>query len=399
MNAGVAATAVKISNTCDIHLVPAHRSSTITLHLAVTKLGFLAMPDEPIDFTVLAEAGGPVRRFKAGDVVFNRGDAARELFVIQSGKVEVRRGNRVIAAFSDHNVFGEMALIDSARRSATAVATADSTLIPVSKERFLSLVRNSPDLSINLMRLLTQRLRETERENQLLNIEAITASIAHEVKQPLTAIALHCGAGLRFLGMEPPDLDEARSLLQAIRRDSYRGVEVLDGMRNMFRRVDQARSAVDVNEIAHEVLESLQGRLKSHGIMTDQKLSSKLPPIDGNKTQLQQVILNLVNNAFEAMASHSSPNKRLRISTERRGDQAIAVKVEDTGPGISPNRLEDIFDSFFTTKAQGTGLGLAICRVIVERHGGLLTASSDGKSGAMFQFTLPIKSTDESRVQ
>jgi signal transduction histidine kinase len=357
------------------------------------------MPDESIDFTPLANAGGPVRRFKARDIIFKRGDAARELFVIQSGKVEVRRGNRVIAVFSDNNVFGEMALIDSARRSATALATTDSILIPVSKKRFLSLVRNSPDLAINLMRLLTQRLRETERENQLLNIEAITASIAHEVKQPLAAIALHCAAGLRFLGREPPDLGEARSLFQAIKRDSYRGVEVLDGMRNMFRRVDEARNAVDVNEIAREVLESLKGRLKSHGITAEQDLSSKLPPIDANRTQLQQVIFNLINNAFDAMASNSIPNKRLRISTEQKGREAIAVKVEDTGPGISPKQLDDIFDSFFTTKPHGTGLGLAICRVIVERHGGQLTASSDGKSGAMFQFTLPIKPTGDRRVQ
>jgi len=346
-----------------------------------------------IDFRVLADAGGPVRRFKAGDVIFKRGDAARELFVIQNGKVEIHQGNRAIAAFSDHNVFGEMALIDSAPRSATAVAATDTVLIPVGKERFLSLVRNSPDMAIGLMRLLTQRLRETARENQLLNIEALTASIAHEVKQPLAAIALQGGAGLRFLRMEPPNLDEVLSSLEAIRRDSHRAVELLDSMRNLFRRIGEERHAVNVNDVAREVLASLQGKLPSYGITAKIELFPELPLIEGNIIQLRQVLFNLVNNAFEAMAGAAGPSKSLCVSTAQSGRDAIAVKVEDTGPGIHPSQLEEIFDAFFTTKPHGTGLGLAISRLIIERHGGQLTAASDGQRGASFQFTLPITSS------
>jgi signal transduction histidine kinase len=348
------------------------------------------MADGPIDFSMLADAGGPARSFRAGDIIFKRGDAAQELFVIKSGKVEFRQGTRVLGVLTDHGVFGEMALIDPAPRSATAVAATDTVLIPISKKRFLSLLRNSPDLALGLMRLLTQRLRESERENQLLNIEAITVSIAHEIKQPLTAIALHGGAGLRFLAMEPPNLEEARLLLAAIRNDSHRAVELLDGMGNLFRRVGEARDTVDINELACEVLQPLQKNIQSHGIATRLELFPDLPAVKGNKIQLHQVISNLVNNAFEAMAGGCGSGKFLRVSTERRNRDAIAVKVEDSGPGIDPSRLEDVFDAFFTTKSHGTGLGLAICRLIVERHGGALTASSDGKSGALFEFTLPI---------
>jgi signal transduction histidine kinase len=242
------------------------------------------------------------------------------------------------------------------------------------------------------MRLLTHRLRETARENQLLNMEAITASIAHEVKQPLAAIALHGGAGLRFLRMEPPNLDEARSSLEAIRRDSRRAVELLDSMRNLFRRMGEERQAVNVNEIVREVFQSLEGKLQSHGIIEELKLLSELPIIDGNRTQLRQVLFNLINNAFEAMANSSGPSKCLRVSTEQSGHDAIAVKVHDTGPGIHPSQLEEIFDAFFTTKLHGTGVGLAISRMIIERHGGQLTASSNSEGGAMFEFTLPIRS-------
>jgi len=350
------------------------------------------MTDWSAEFQELADAGGPARRFNAGDVIFKRGDAAQELFVIQNGKVEIHQTGRVIAAFSDHDVFGEMALIDSSPRSATAVAATDTILIPVGKNRFLSLVRNSPDMAIKLMRILTQRLRETARENQLLNIEAITASIAHEVRQPLDAIAISGGAALRFLRMEPPNLDEVRSLLEAIRKDSHRAVELLEGMRNLFRRAGEERQAINVNEVAREVLESLKERLQSHGIISKLDLSSEVPIVDGNMIQLRQVLFNLINNAFEAMSGSSGPIKSLRVSIEQSSRDMIAVKVRDTGPGIDSGQLEDIFDAFFTTKPHGTGLGLAISRMIIERHGGQLTASSGGESCAMFEFTLPIKS-------
>jgi signal transduction histidine kinase len=161
----------------------------------------------------------------------------------------------------------------------------------------------------------------------------------------------------------------------------------------LFRKTDQARQQVDVNEIALEVLQSLRAELAYHGVVTSRQLASSIPLVDGDRNQLRQVVSNLVHNAVEAMVSTSDKNRVLRLLTEQRGDDAILLAVQDSGPGISPERLHEIFDAFVTTKAQGMGLGLAICRTIVERHGGQLTASSDGTDGALFEVVLPIMAT------
>jgi signal transduction histidine kinase len=238
-------------------------------------------------------------------------------------------------------------------------------------------------------------LLERERDNKLMNMEAITASIAHEVNQPLAAIVTNGRAALRFLAKAPPDHDEVRAALDSIISDGHRTSEVFDGIRALFRKVDQERQPVDVNAIVLGVLRSSRGELKDRGIAARPELASEVPFVDGNKNQLQQVVSNLVHNALEAMEGTTDQSRVLRIRTELRGTDAIAVAVEDSGPGIDPEHLEGIFGAFFTTKAHGMGLGLAICRMIIERHGGRLTASSDGKSGARFEFVLPIASANE----
>jgi signal transduction histidine kinase len=237
---------------------------------------------------------------------------------------------------------------------------------------------------------------ERERENKLINIEAIVAAIAHEVRQPLAAIATNSSAASRFLRQTPPDLDEVRAALAAITSDGHRASEVFDSIRSLFRKVDQRRQPVDVNEMALEVLRSMRGELKDHAVTARPELASGLPPVTAHRRQLQQVVLNLVHNAVEAMGATTDRPRVIRLRTEMFGPDAIALAVQDSGPGIDPKQIESIFDTFVTTKSQGMGLGLAICRMIIERHGGKLTASSDGKSGAMFQFVLPIKPADES---
>ena len=232
-------------------------------------------------------------------------------------------------------------------------------------------------------------LLERERDNKLMNVEAITASIAHEIKQPLAAIVMNGGAALQLLGNAPPDHDEVRAALNDIISDSHRTSEVFEGIRALFRKVDQERQLIDMNEIILRVLQSLRGELKDHGVTTRTELMSGLPLVAGNRNQLQQVIFNLVHNALEAMNTTTDRSRVLRVRTELRGRDAIAVAVEDSGPGIDPKQLDGIFDAFFTTKAHGMGLGLAICRMIIGRHGGQLTVSSDGKRGALFQFVLP----------
>jgi signal transduction histidine kinase len=232
---------------------------------------------------------------------------------------------------------------------------------------------------------------ERERDNKLMSAQALTGAIAHEVRQPLASIVSNASAALRWLERTPPDHDELRAALNRIQGESHRTSEVFDAIRALFRKDDQGRQQVDVNEIIAEVLQSLREELKNHGVETRPELT-ELPLVDGNRSQLREVIFNLANNALEAMDSTTDRSRLLRVTTERRGRAAIAIAVEDSGPGIAPQKLDSIFSAFLTTKSQGMGLGLAICRMIVEQHGGQLTASSDGKNGALFQVVLPTAS-------
>jgi PAS domain S-box-containing protein len=238
---------------------------------------------------------------------------------------------------------------------------------------------------------------ERERDNKLTNVEAIMAAIAHEVRQPLMAIVINGSAARRFLARAPADIDEATANLNRIINDCRRASEVFDSILTLFRREDQERQAIDVNEIALEVLQSSRGELAEHRVTTRTELASELPFISGHKRQLQQVISNLVQNAIEAMDNTTDRDRLLRVRTGLHNRDAIIVAVEDSGPGVDPKQLGSIFDAFFTTKSHGIGLGLAICRMIVERHGGQLTAASDGNNGARFQFVLPTDFTDAAR--
>ena len=350
------------------------------------------MADATTDFEMMAGAAGKLRDFKAGDVIFKQGDTGQELFIIKSGKVEIRIGNHVLDTLSPGNIFGEMALIDSAPRNAAAVAITDATLIAVSQKQFVSSTSN---LAFSIMRDMSQRLRKRARETELMNVDAITASIVHEIKQPLSAISANSSAARRFLGKTPPNVQEARACLIRIVDGVRQTGEVLDGIRSLFRRADQVREQIDVNETILEVLKPMGAEFKDRRITILSELTTTVPLVDGNKRQLQEVIVNLVRNAMEAMDDTTDGNQVLRVETERRSGDAIVVSVQDTGRGIDPKNLESIFDAFVTTKSGGMGLGLAISRMIVEQHGGQLTASSDGKSGALFHLVLPAAATDK----
>ena len=241
-------------------------------------------------------------------------------------------------------------------------------------------------------------LLERERDNKLMNMQAITAAIAHEVRQPLAAIVTNGGAALRFLAKTPPDQDEVRAALQRMVTDGRRTSEVFDGLRALFRKVDQGMQPIDVNKVIFGVLQSLRIEMKNHAVELRSELSPNLPLVDGNGSQLEEVISNLARNAIEAMDTTTDRSRVLRVISEHRADNAIAVAVQDSGPGIDPKRIDGIFTAFITTKSQGTGLGLAICRMIIQHHGGQLTASSDGKSGASFQFVLPIRPADRASM-
>jgi signal transduction histidine kinase len=242
-------------------------------------------------------------------------------------------------------------------------------------------------------------LLERERDNKLMNLEAMVAAISHEVKQPLTAIVGNSDAAVAYLAKVPPNLGEARQALNDIVIDGLRVAHALDGIRALFKKADDAQELVDVNEIALEVLHSLRAELDHYGIVAQPELAPTMPLARGNKNQLRQVIFNLAHNAIEAMCTMADRARVLRLVTQPRDRRAIVVAVQDSGPGIDPSRLDSIFDAFVTTKAHGMGLGLAISRLIVERHGGQLTARSDGTSGALFQFVLPLAPPEGPRAR
>jgi signal transduction histidine kinase len=246
----------------------------------------------------------------------------------------------------------------------------------------------------------SHRLLEHERDNKLMNVEAITASIAHEVRQPLTAIASSGSAALRFLDGSQPDLQKVQELLKKMTSESHRASEVFESIRTLFRKVDQELEPVDLNDVTLEVLKSFREELHENNVMVRTELTAELPTAEGHRSQLRQVIFNLVHNSLEAMEKTTGRSRTLLLKTEVQGRDAIVVTVEDSGPGIDPKQLDGIFEAFVTTKSHGMGLGLAICRAIVERHGGQLSAVSDGKHGAKFTFALPIGfSYQESAVQ
>jgi signal transduction histidine kinase len=217
----------------------------------------------------------------------------------------------------------------------------------------------------------------------------MTASIAHEINQPLAAIVTNSNAGLRWLSNAAPDLEEARSALKRIAKDGHRASEVIGSIRAMFRKEAQHKSLYDINEIVQEALTLVQGELKKQKVSVRTELGNSLPLVLADRVQVQQVVLNLMNNAIDAMAPLTDRARVMRVRSGIHQDDGIALTVEDSGVGINPKDADRIFDAFFTTKSNGTGLGLSICRSIIEAHGGRLSASPAMPHGSVFEVVLP----------
>jgi len=256
-------------------------------------------------------------------------------------------------------------------------------------------------LSAYILSALFAELRESattlrgERDNKLLNARAIVAAIAHEIRQPLTRITTGANAAQRFLKMVPPEHDRAQTALEGIVNAGHRTSEVIEGFRALLGTSHQDRQLVDVNAIIRELLESLSSQLQDRQVEPRLGLTSELPHVYGNRGQLQEVVSNLIANAIEAMETTSDRRRVLRVKTELRDRTVVAVVVQDSGPGIDSNKLPDLFTALVSTKPHGMGLGLAISRMIIDYHGGKLTALSDGKDGASFEFVLPIASAND----
>ena len=232
--------------------------------------------------------------------------------------------------------------------------------------------------------ILAQR---REREARLMTGDAVAASIAHEVKQPLTAMIMTADAGFRFLDRSMPNLDRAKEAFKRIADDGHRAGAVVDSIRANFRNDERTRTSLDVNELIQEALALKRGDLLKYRIVVQAEPNRYLPEVQGNRVQLQQVLLNLITNAIDAMAAKDEP-RVLSVKTVAHEGNGVMILVADTGTGIDSQDIDRIFNPLFTTKSDGMGMGLSICRAIIEAHNGRLWFAPNSPQGAVFQFTL-----------
>ena len=236
-----------------------------------------------------------------------------------------------------------------------------------------------------------EALMELAHGNRVTTMGQLAASIAHEVSQPIAAVVTNAQAGSLWLDAQPPNLEEVRQSLGYIVSDAMRAGDVIGRIRALVRKAPPQRAALEVNEVVLEVIALTRAEVAKNRVSVRTQLADGLPRIQADRVQLQQVILNLIVNAVEAMSSVGSGGRELQISTSRNAPNGILVSLRDSGPGLDPKNVDYLFDAFYTTKAQGMGMGLAICRSIIEAHGGRMWAGANEPRGAVFQFTLPLE--------
>src|SRR5262249_22109779 len=211
----------------------------------------------------------------------------------------------------------------------------------------------------------------------------------------LTAMITKAGVGLRWLARQPPDVDEAREALDCIIQDGKRASDVIGQIRALIKKEPPRKDDVEINKVILELIALTRGELMKNNVSVQTQLAEGLPLIRGDRVQLQQVILNLILNAVQAMSEVTERTRELLIRTEQEASGAVLVTVQDSGPGFSLESFDRLLDPFYTTKAEGMGMGLSICRSIVGAHGGRIWASRTAGPGATFQFTLPLPSAPQ----
>jgi C4-dicarboxylate-specific signal transduction histidine kinase len=221
----------------------------------------------------------------------------------------------------------------------------------------------------------------------------LSASLTHEVSQPLAVIVTRAGAALRWLRAENPSVEKAEAALEGILAAGHRAGDIVASVRAMFKKESPRKASTDINQIIRTVLSIVRVELQKYNIDLQTQLDEHLPPVQGDKVQLQQVVLNLIMNGIEAM--HSVRPRVLKVQTDQAKPGLVHVLVEDTGTGIDPPKLRQIFEPLFTTKATGMGMGLAICQSIIESHGGRISVSPAVTRGAISEFELPINAASE----
>jgi PAS domain S-box-containing protein len=243
---------------------------------------------------------------------------------------------------------------------------------------------------------LARAQAELARVMRITAMGELAASIAHEVNQPLTAVLTNAEACLNWLAAEPANLHEARGAVQRIVRDAGSARDVVARIRGFLQRGEACRTRVQIDEVIGEVTDLVQGEVRTHGVSIRGEVAADLPPVFADRVQLQQVILNLVMNAIEAMHNVAPGQRVLEVTAAVCGPDAVRVAVRDSGAGLDPQHRDRIFDAFYTTKPQGIGMGLAISHSIVEAHGGRLWATPNDGPGETFQFTLPVQTPGRS---
>ena len=238
-----------------------------------------------------------------------------------------------------------------------------------------------------------ERLRQLEADlahmNRLSMMGELAASLAHEITQPIGSARNNARAALNFLDKQPPDLGEVREALGCVVGDADRAGNIIDRIRDHIKKAPPQKHRFDLNEAINEVIVLARSAIAENGVSVQSRLTEGLAPVEGDRVQLQQVILNLVLNAAEAMSAVDEGARELLISTEQSRTNGALVAVRDSGPGIDPEHTERVFDAFYTTKSSGVGMGLSICRSIVDAHGGRLWADANEPRGAVFRFSLP----------
>jgi len=236
-----------------------------------------------------------------------------------------------------------------------------------------------------LRAVLAQR---REREVRLLTGDAVAATIAHEIRQPLSTMMLNASTSRRWLDRATPNIDEAKAALQAIVNNGHRANAVIENIRTLFKRDARTRTSLDVNNLIREALALVRDDLQTHRVAVQTDYNQSLPPIEGNQVQLQQVLVNLITNAIDSMATEDG-DRVLSLRSKVCDSGSLMVSVEDVGKGVEPSAIDLIFKPQFTTKVHGMGMGLSICRSIIEAHGGRLWVTANLPRGAIFHFTLP----------
>jgi C4-dicarboxylate-specific signal transduction histidine kinase len=272
----------------------------------------------------------------------------------------------------------------------TALANRFLALLAIGATTFLALKGRAAQVALD------KAQADLAHVTRVTTLGELTASIAHEVNQPLAAVVASAEACVRWLDREVPDLDEARGAVESIIKDGTRAGEVVQRVRALAKRTDTQKSPLDLNDLVTEVITLVQRELLSNGVSVRMELAPALPMVLADRVQLQQVIINLVMNGIEAMQPVTDRPRELVIRSHQDEAHQVVVTVKDCGVGISTENADQLFNAFFTTKSSGMGMGLSICRSIIEAHGGRMSAANNEGHGATFQFVLPLHQEDAS---